>query len=180
MEMSAKGVKPVTLELGGKSPLIIFKDCELENAVKGALMANFLSQGEVRHSLQLQAFSTTLCIHLLWGQNRNHHHNHHHQEYTLNNLLMLCDLDGLVLLSQGHNLFSNNTLSPLQVCCNGTRVYVQREIMPEFLEEVVKRTKAIPVGDPLLKATRMGALISKPHIEKVLGFVSQAKKEVCQ
>ncbi len=47
MEMAAKGVKQVTLELGGKSPLIIFKDCELENAIKGALMANFLTQGEV-------------------------------------------------------------------------------------------------------------------------------------
>lgn len=46
--MSAEGVKQVTLELGGKSPLIIFKDCELENAVKGALMANFLTQGQVR------------------------------------------------------------------------------------------------------------------------------------
>lgn len=45
--MSAKGVKHVTLELGGKSPLIIFKDCDLENAVKGALMANFLTQGQV-------------------------------------------------------------------------------------------------------------------------------------
>ncbi|XP_062419218.1 4-trimethylaminobutyraldehyde dehydrogenase A [Pungitius pungitius] len=109
MEMSAKGVKHVTLELGGKSPLLIFKDCELENAVKGALMANFLTQG--------------------------------------------------------------------QVCCNGTRVYVQREILPQFLEEVVKRTKAIPLGDPLLDGTRMGALISKPQLDKVLGYVSQAKKE---
>lgn len=50
MEMSARGVKPVTLELGGKSPLIIFKDCELDNAVKGALMANFLTQGQVSAS----------------------------------------------------------------------------------------------------------------------------------
>lgn len=50
--------------------------------------------------------------------------------------------------------------------------------MPQFLEEVVKRTKAIPIGDPLLEATRMGALISKPQLEKVLGFVSQATKEV--
>jgi len=57
-------------------------------------------------------------------------------------------------------------------------VYVQREIMPQFLEKVVERTKAIPVGDPLLDGTRMGALISKPHLEKVLGFVTQAKKEV--
>lgn len=48
MEMAAKGIKPVTLELGGKSPLIIFSDCALENAVNGALMANFLTQGEVR------------------------------------------------------------------------------------------------------------------------------------
>lgn len=47
MEMAAKGIKPVTLELGGKSPLIIFSDADLENAVKGALMANFLTQGEV-------------------------------------------------------------------------------------------------------------------------------------
>uniref|UniRef100_A0A8C2XN94 Aldehyde dehydrogenase 9 family, member A1a, tandem duplicate 2 n=1 Tax=Cyclopterus lumpus TaxID=8103 RepID=A0A8C2XN94_CYCLU len=104
MEMSAKGVKQVTLELGGKSPLLIFKDCELENAVKGALM---------------------LC----------------------------------------------------HFCLVRCRLYVQREIMPQFLEKVVKRTKAIPVGDPLLDGTRMGALISKPHLEKVLGFVSQAKKE---
>lgn len=50
--------------------------------------------------------------------------------------------------------------------------------MPQFLAEVVKRTKAIPLGDPLLEGTRMGALISKPQLEKVLGFVSQAKKEV--
>lgn len=50
--------------------------------------------------------------------------------------------------------------------------------MPKFLDEVVKRTKAIPVGDPLLDSTRMGALISKPQLDKVLGFISQAKKQV--
>lgn len=47
MEMASQGVKPVTLELGGKSPLIIFEDSDVENAVRGALMANFLSQGQV-------------------------------------------------------------------------------------------------------------------------------------
>lgn len=67
-----------------------------------------------------------------------------------------------------------------QVCCNGTRVFVQREIMPQFLEAVVKRTKAIAVGDPLCEGTRMGALISKPHMEKVLGFIKQAKEQVLQ
>lgn len=59
-------------------------------------------------------------------------------------------------------------------------MFVQKDILPQFLEEVVKRTKAIAVGDPLLDGTRMGALITKPQLEKVLGFVSQAKKEVCR
>lgn len=109
MEMASQGVKPVTLELGGKSPLLIFSDCDLENAVRGALMANFLSQG--------------------------------------------------------------------QVCSNGTRVFVQKDILPEFVEEVVKRTQAIEIGDPLLETTRMGALVSRPHLNKVLSYVSQAKEE---
>ncbi|XP_029931130.1 4-trimethylaminobutyraldehyde dehydrogenase B [Myripristis murdjan] len=109
MEMASKGVKPVTLELGGKSPLLIFEDSDLENAVKGALMANFLSQG--------------------------------------------------------------------QVCSNGTRVFVQKHILPEFVEEVVKRTQAIEIGDPLAESTRMGALVSQPHLHRVLEFVEQAKKE---
>lgn len=47
MEAGAKGIKNVTLELGGKSPLIVFDDANMKNAVKGALMANFLTQGEV-------------------------------------------------------------------------------------------------------------------------------------
>uniref|UniRef100_A0AC34Q610 Aldehyde dehydrogenase domain-containing protein n=1 Tax=Panagrolaimus sp. JU765 TaxID=591449 RepID=A0AC34Q610_9BILA len=42
-----KNVKPVTLELGGKSPFIIFEDCEVKNAVAGAILANFLNQGQV-------------------------------------------------------------------------------------------------------------------------------------
>lgn len=40
-------LKRVTLELGGKNPLIIYDDCDLKNAVRGALLANFLSQGQV-------------------------------------------------------------------------------------------------------------------------------------
>lgn len=40
-------LKSVTMELGGKSPLIIFEDAELERAVDGAMMANFYSSGQV-------------------------------------------------------------------------------------------------------------------------------------
>jgi betaine-aldehyde dehydrogenase len=47
MADSAASLKQVTLELGGKSPLIIFDDAVLENAVGGALLGNFYSAGEV-------------------------------------------------------------------------------------------------------------------------------------
>ena len=47
MSDAASTLKEVTLELGGKSPLIVFNDANLDNAVSGALLANFYTQGEI-------------------------------------------------------------------------------------------------------------------------------------
>jgi betaine-aldehyde dehydrogenase len=47
MADAASSLKQVTLELGGKSPLIVFEDAKLDNAVAGALLGNFYSAGEV-------------------------------------------------------------------------------------------------------------------------------------
>src|ERR1039457_1285519 len=47
MADAANTLKHVTLELGGKSPLIVFEDAKLDNAVSGALLANFYSSGQV-------------------------------------------------------------------------------------------------------------------------------------
>lgn len=44
---AGRGMKYFTGELGGKSPLIILPDADLENAVDGAMMANFFSTGQV-------------------------------------------------------------------------------------------------------------------------------------
>ena len=44
---AAEGIKHVTMELGGKSPLIIFDDADIENAVGGAILGNFYSSGQV-------------------------------------------------------------------------------------------------------------------------------------
>lgn len=44
---AAAGIKHVTMELGGKSPLIIFEDADIENAVGGAILGNFYSSGQV-------------------------------------------------------------------------------------------------------------------------------------
>ncbi|MDQ7746656.1 betaine-aldehyde dehydrogenase [Hydrogenophaga pseudoflava] len=47
METAAGTLKRVTMELGGKSPLLVFDDADLEQAVAAAMMGNFYTQGEV-------------------------------------------------------------------------------------------------------------------------------------
>ncbi len=47
MAEAARGLKKVTLELGGKSPIVVFNDAELENALNAALVGNFYSSGQV-------------------------------------------------------------------------------------------------------------------------------------
>ncbi len=47
MADASGSLKEVTLELGGKSPLIIFDDADINNAISGALLANFYTQGEI-------------------------------------------------------------------------------------------------------------------------------------
>ncbi|GAA3911861.1 betaine-aldehyde dehydrogenase [Litoribacillus peritrichatus] len=47
MAAAASSLKDVTMELGGKSPLIVFEDADLDQAVSGAMLGNFYTQGEV-------------------------------------------------------------------------------------------------------------------------------------
>jgi betaine-aldehyde dehydrogenase len=47
MAAAAPTLKHVTLELGGKSPLVVFSDADLDDAVSAALLGNFYTQGEV-------------------------------------------------------------------------------------------------------------------------------------
>ncbi len=47
MAQAAKGIKKLTLELGGKSPTIVFADCNMDAAVGGALSAIFMNQGQM-------------------------------------------------------------------------------------------------------------------------------------
>ena len=46
-QAAAAGLKPVTMELGGKSPLIVFDDADVEDAVGGAMLGNFYSAGQI-------------------------------------------------------------------------------------------------------------------------------------
>ena len=103
MAQSAESLKKVTLELGGKSPLIIFDDADFDTAVETAMAANFYTAGEV--------------------------------------------------------------------CSNATRVFVQDSIADDFIAAMVEKTNQITVGDPMADDIGMGALISEPHLNKVLDYV---------
>jgi betaine-aldehyde dehydrogenase len=109
MANAAGTLKRVTMELGGKSPLIIFGDADIEEAVSAAMLANFYTQGEV--------------------------------------------------------------------CTNGTRVYVQREILERFLARLTERTRRLRLGDPMDSATQVGALISAEHRDAVLAYIEAGRRE---
>lgn len=106
---AAATIKHVTMELGGKSPLVIFEDADIENAVSGAIMGNFYSSG--------------------------------------------------------------------QVCSNGTRVFVQREIKEIFLERLAERLGRAVIGDPMDPETSFGPMVSERQMQIVLGYIEKGKAE---
>jgi len=47
LALAGEHMKAATMELGGKSPLIVFDDADVENAVSGAMLGNFYSSGQI-------------------------------------------------------------------------------------------------------------------------------------
>ncbi|MBW0447002.1 betaine-aldehyde dehydrogenase [bacterium M00.F.Ca.ET.228.01.1.1] len=105
----ASSLKEVTMELGGKSPLLVFDDANLERAADIAMSANFFSSG--------------------------------------------------------------------QVCTNGTRVFVQRNVLERFEALVLERVKRIRVGVPTEATTNFGPLVSAVQLQKVLGYIQSGIQE---
>ncbi|MEU3267210.1 aldehyde dehydrogenase [Streptomyces bacillaris] len=64
-----------------------------------------------------------------------------------------------------------------QVCFAGSRLLVQRSILPEFLERFTAEAEKLVVGDPRQEQTFMGPLIERAHLEKVHGYVELARRE---
>src|SRR5829696_2884761 len=64
-----------------------------------------------------------------------------------------------------------------QTCNAGSRVLVQREIKEAFLERLVAFAERLRPADPLDPATRLGALVDRGQLEKVLGYVALGRRE---
>ena len=112
MRTAADTLKKLTLELGGKSPNIVFADADLDAALKGATTGIFYGKGEV--------------------------------------------------------------------CAAGSRLLVEKPIYDEFVAKLAERAKKLAPADPLDPKTRLGSLVSKAQMEKVLGYVESGVKEGAQ
>jgi aminomuconate-semialdehyde/2-hydroxymuconate-6-semialdehyde dehydrogenase len=64
-----------------------------------------------------------------------------------------------------------------QICLCGSRIFVERPIYEKFKEEFVKRVDTTVVAHPNNPDAKLGAVVSKPHMEKVLSYVELAKEE---
>jgi acyl-CoA reductase-like NAD-dependent aldehyde dehydrogenase len=64
-----------------------------------------------------------------------------------------------------------------QTCVTGSRLLVHTDIYDEFVVEMVKRTKALKLGDPTDLTTQIGAVIGKNSVERCAAFVSRAVEE---
>ncbi len=64
-----------------------------------------------------------------------------------------------------------------QICLCGSRIYIERTIYAKFTQALVEEVNQLTLGDPLLPETQFGALVSKPHMEKVLAYIELAKQE---
>jgi aminomuconate-semialdehyde/2-hydroxymuconate-6-semialdehyde dehydrogenase len=64
-----------------------------------------------------------------------------------------------------------------QICLCGSRIFVERPIYEKFRDAFVAKVAKTKVSYPTDPEAKLGALVSKPHLEKVLSYVELAKQE---
>ncbi|GAA0739939.1 aldehyde dehydrogenase [Gaetbulibacter jejuensis] len=83
-----------------------------------------------------------------------------------------CDYDDM-LNTTLRSSFANQG----QICLCGSRIFVEETIYNKFKTDFVNKVKDLKVGHPSEKDTNIGALVSKPHLEKVKSYIEIAKEE---
>ncbi|MDQ3472271.1 MAG: betaine-aldehyde dehydrogenase [Acidobacteriota bacterium] len=64
-----------------------------------------------------------------------------------------------------------------QVCCAGSRLFVQEDVKDEFVGRLKEKSANIKVGDPMDKATQMGPQVSEEQLNRIKGYCDVAQKE---
>jgi acyl-CoA reductase-like NAD-dependent aldehyde dehydrogenase len=64
-----------------------------------------------------------------------------------------------------------------QVCCAGTRIFVQQDFQDRFVDALTRYTANVKAGDPLDAKTTVGPLVSKEQFDRVKGYLNVGKQE---
>lgn len=64
-----------------------------------------------------------------------------------------------------------------QICLCGSRIFIEKSIYEKFKTDFVAKTKELSVGNPLDEKTKVGAIVSKQHQQKILSYIALAKTE---
>ncbi|MGD1962064.1 MAG: aldehyde dehydrogenase [Fulvivirga sp.] len=83
-----------------------------------------------------------------------------------------CDFE-LALNTTIHSSFANQG----EICLCGSRIFVQKGIYHKFLDAFVEKTRLLKVGDPLEEGSKLGAIVSEDHMNKILSYIQLAKEE---
>lgn len=83
-----------------------------------------------------------------------------------------CDFDEMLKTTM-RSSFANQG----QICLCGSRILIERSIYEKFRNEFVAKTKKMQVGDPADENTKMGAMVSEQHLNKVLEHIEIARQE---
>ncbi len=83
-----------------------------------------------------------------------------------------CDFDHM-LNTTVRSSFANQG----QICLCGSRIFVQAPLYDKFKSVFVERIKNLKVGPPDAPDTKTGAVVSQPHMEKILSYIELAKEE---
>ena len=83
-----------------------------------------------------------------------------------------CDLED-ALATTMRSSFANQG----QICLCGSRILVEKSLYPKFRDMLVEKAKKMKVGDPQNPTTKMGAVVSKDHRDKILSYIDLARSE---
>jgi aminomuconate-semialdehyde/2-hydroxymuconate-6-semialdehyde dehydrogenase len=83
-----------------------------------------------------------------------------------------CDFDDMMSTTL-RSSFANQG----QICLCGSRIFVERPIYDRFRDEFVRRVSKTVVSHPTDPKAILGAVVSQPHLEKVLSYIDLAKSE---
>ena len=64
-----------------------------------------------------------------------------------------------------------------EICLCGSRIFVERPMYEQFKGDFLSRVSSLKVGDPLEADTNVGAIVSKPHFDKIMSYIDLAQKE---